>query len=223
VGYKNYNFNEMQIKQFIFNHYQLNTYLVYDELGEAILIDAGNSTPDEDQQINDFLTKEMLHLQGIYLTHGHIDHIVGLQSIAQKHQCKIYAHRDSLAIIESSKAYAPSLGFAAPNDHLTFDNISETDTISLGKGLIKIIESPGHAAGSLCYYNEVDQWVIVGDVLFRGSIGRTDLPTGDFDLLSKNIQEKLYILPNAVKVYPGHGPSTSIGFEKINNPFVNLL
>lgn len=213
----------MTIKTFVFNPFQLNTYLLYDESLEGIIIDAGNSNPQEDAELFEFLERENIQIKGLYYTHAHVDHIVGNNAIINKFNIKAATHKDSLSFFEQAPAYGASLGFDVENLILPEILLSEGETITFGNSKLQLIHTPGHADGSICFYSEEEQFVIVGDVLFRGSIGRTDLPTGDFDLLSKSIIEKLYSLPNGVKVYSGHGPSTSIGYEKINNPFVNLV
>jgi glyoxylase-like metal-dependent hydrolase (beta-lactamase superfamily II) len=213
----------MTIKTFVFNHYQLNTYLVYDESSkEGIIIDAGNSSKEEDEFLFSFISENGINIKGLYYTHAHVDHIAGNNAIIEKYNIKSYAHKDSLEFFEQYDGYASTLGFRNTKPILPENFLEEGDIISIGDSKLKVIETHGHANGSLSFYSEESQFIIVGDVLFRGSIGRTDLPTGDFDLLSKNIVEKLYSLPNAVKVYSGHGPSTTIGFEKMNNPFVNM-
>lgn len=212
----------MTIKTFVFNHYQLNTYLLYDETKEGIIIDAGNSNSKEDKELFDFISNNSIDIKGLYYTHAHVDHIVGNNSIIEKYSIKGYAHKDSLLFFDQYNGYASTLGFKDIIPIIPEKFLIEGDIIKFGNSELKVIETHGHANGSLSYYSEKDQFIIVGDVLFRGSIGRTDLPTGDFDLLSKNIVEKLYKLPNGIKVYSGHGPTTTIGFEKMNNPFVNL-
>lgn len=212
----------MTIKTFVFNHYQLNTYLLYDETNEGIIIDAGNSNPEEDKILFDFVSDNKIDIKGLYYTHAHVDHIVGNNSILKKYNLKSAAHYDSLSFFKQYQGYASTLGFRNIEPSLPEIFLNEGDIINFGKSTLKVIETHGHADGSLSFYSDNDQFVIVGDALFRGSIGRTDLITGDFDLLSKSIIEKLYTLPNSVKVYPGHGPSTSIGYEKMNNPFVNV-
>ncbi len=213
----------MTIKTFVFNPFQLNTYLLYDESLEGIIIDAGNSNQQEDAQLFDFVEKEGIQIKGLYYTHAHVDHIVGNNAIIQHFNCKSYAHIDSSVFFDEAPSYGQSLGFNISELILPKVFINEDDLIEFGKSELKVIHTPGHADGSLCFYSSNNQFVIVGDVLFRGSIGRTDLPTGDFDILANSIIEKLYTLPSTTKVYCGHGPTTSIGYEKTNNPFVNLV
>jgi len=212
----------MTVKTFIFNTFQLNTYLVYDETKEAVIIDAGNSNSKEDEQLFDFISKEGLSIKGLYYTHAHVDHILGNNSIIEKYDLNGSAHIDSIVFFESAQSYAPSLGLKVSNPVFPKQFIDEGDLVEFGNSRLKVLFTPGHADGSLCFYSEKEQFIIVGDVLFKDSIGRTDLPTGDYDILMKSIKNKLFTLPNSVKVFPGHGPTTTIGYEKMNNPFINI-
>ena len=212
----------MIIKTFIFNPFQLNTFVVYDETKSAIIIDAGNSNEAENTILFNFISKEGLNIEGLYYTHAHVDHIVGNNAIINKYGVKAYASENSSVFFENAEGHAKSLGFDLNNLITPELSIKDNDTVKFGNSSLKVIYTPGHADGSVCFYSEKDQFIIVGDVLFRDSIGRTDLPTGDFDLLARNIIDKLYVLPANVKVIPGHGPTTTIGHEKSNNPFVSI-
>lgn len=211
----------MTIKVFVFNPFQLNTYLLFDETNDAIIIDAGNSNKHEDDKLFDFIEENNLNIVGLYYTHAHVDHILGNNSILKKYNIKSFAHKDGLIFFDTASEYAPSLGLKIDNPILPKEYIFDEDVIEFGHSKLKIIHTPGHADGSVCFYSEEEQFIIVGDVLFRDSIGRTDLPTGDYDLLMISIKEKLFALPVATKVLPGHGSSTTIGYEKMNNPFIN--
>jgi len=210
----------INIKVFPHNMYQMNAYLLYDETHEGVLIDAGNSNEEELQQIVDFVAQENISLKKLLNTHAHIDHIVGNDAIIKTFSVKLYAHKASLNFYKTADQYGASLGFDLKKPHLPDVFIDEGDEIKFGNTSLKVIYTPGHADGSVCFYDAENQYVIVGDVLFQQSIGRTDLPTGDFDLLAESIRNKLYTLPPDTEVYPGHGPSTRISYEKLDNPFV---
>jgi glyoxylase-like metal-dependent hydrolase (beta-lactamase superfamily II) len=212
----------VNIKVFSHNIYQMNAYLLYDETHEGVLIDAGNSNDEELQQIIDFVVQENISLKKLLNTHAHIDHIVGNDAIIKTFDVKLYAHQASLIFFITADHYGASLGFSLEDTHLPDVFIDEGDEIKFGNTSLKVIYTPGHADGSVCFYDETNQYVIVGDVLFQQSIGRTDLPTGDFDLLAESIRNKLYTLPPDTEVYPGHGPSTRISYEKLDNPFVRV-
>ena len=210
----------LKIKVFPQNPYQMNTHLLYDESGAGVLIDAGNSNEQELQEITDFVTREQIDLKMLLNTHAHIDHIVGNNAIIEKFGVELYAHKAGLRFYEEAGQFSASLGFDLKQAHLPDHFIEDGDEIPFGNTTLKVLYTPGHADGSVCFYSEKDQIVVVGDVLFQQSIGRTDLPTGDFDLLAHSIRSKLYTLPPDTEVFPGHGPTTRISYEKLDNPFV---
>ena len=213
----------IKIKIFPQNLYQMNTVLLYDETGEGVLIDAGNSSDEELQQIVDFTKQESIQLKKLLNTHGHIDHIVGNKAIIEHFGLKLYAHKAGLVFYETASQYGSSLGITIEDAPKPDVFIEDGDFIEFGNSKLKVLYTPGHADGSVCFYSEAEGMVVVGDVLFQQSIGRTDLPTGDYDLLVESIRTKLYTLPDNTDVFPGHGPSTRISYEKADNPFVSPI
>ncbi len=212
----------LKIKKFIFNPFQLNAYVVYDENGECLLFDTAISTETERQQLEAFISENNLTPKLLVNTHSHIDHIIGNRKVAERYRLKLAAHPGGQPFIDRSADSAARFG-------LPFDGVKEIDiplnegdTLTLGNHTLQVFYTPGHADGSLCFYSEADGFVITGDVLFAQSIGRTDLPTGNYDILQKSIWEKLFVLPDETIVYPGHGHDTSIGVEKKTNPFVAI-
>ena len=193
---------------------------MFDETGECIIIDPGCNESREKIYLDNFLSENNLTLVRNINTHCHIDHILGNGFIAEKYGIKPEYHQASLPFFSTAKEIAMSFGFSLNHIPEPKGFISEDDTITFGRSVLSILYTPGHADGSVCFYNQAQDFVITGDVLFRDSIGRTDLPTGDFDLLMKSIKEKLFTLPDNTVVYPGHGPETTIGYEKMNNPFL---
>ena len=200
----------IKIKIFPQNIYQMNTYLLHDETGEGVLIDAGNSSDEELQQIVDYTVQESIILKKLLNTHAHIDHVVGNDAIIKQFDVELYAHKAGLIFYKTVGEYGASLGIKIDHTHLPDVYIEDGDVIEFGNTKLKVLYTPGHADGSVCFYSEADGIVMVGDVLFQQSIGRTDLPTGDYDLLIDRIRTKLYTLPDDTDVYPGHGPSTRI-------------
>lgn len=198
----------------------MNAYLLYDETSEAVLIDAGNSNEDELQEIVQFIREEGLKLKMLLNTHAHIDHIIGNDDIIAMFDVPLYAHQGGLIFYNTIGQYASSLGIPKEQTHLPDVYINDGDELRFGNTRLKVLYTPGHADGSVCFYDAANRYVVVGDVLFQQSIGRTDLPTGDFDLLADSIRTKLYTLPDDTNVFPGHGPSTRISYEKMDNPFV---
>ena len=211
----------LKIKIFPHNLYQMNAYLLYDETGEAVLIDAGNSNEDELQEIVSFTKEEGLKIKMLLNTHAHIDHIIGNDEIIEKFDVKLYAHKAGLMFYETVSQFGASLGIVKEQTHLPDVYINDGDELKFGNTSLKVLYTPGHADGSVCFYDAANKYVVVGDVLFQQSIGRTDLPTGDYDILAESIRTKLYTLPDDTSVFPGHGPSTQISYEKMDNPFVS--
>ncbi len=210
----------LQIKQFAFNPFQVNNYILYDDTGECAIIDPSCYEKHEKQQLADFIDEKQLKPVLLLFTHCHIDHILGSRFVSKTYKIKPRTHKDSLTFLENSKEYGKVFGFKADRPVLPDNFIGEGDVLKFGEQELRVIYAPGHAAGSLCYHHTGEGFVVVGDVLFQNGIGRTDLPTGDHDQLIKSIFEKLLVLPDNTTVYPGHGPSTTIGQERTSNPFL---
>lgn len=210
----------LQIKTFIFNFINVNTYLLYDETKEAVIIDAGNATPAENEELKNFVEKEKLNVKYIISTHPHIDHVLGNDYCRNQFGAKLLMHKAGLSIYDESYAYCIAFGFNPGQFPPADQYIEEKDIISFGKQHLEVIETPGHADGSVCLINHRENLIFVGDVLFEGSIGRTDLPTGNYDLLISSIKNKIIPLPDDMIVYSGHGDTTTIGNEKMNNPYL---
>lgn len=208
----------MKIKKFTFNPFSENTYIAYDS-GIAAIFDPGMSNADEEREVVHFLKENKLELRALVNTHCHIDHILGNEFIQKTYGLKL----------QSSKAEELTLSFADQSAQLwniPFSGspeieifLKEGDSIKIGESVWRIFEVPGHSVGHLVFVNDSFKVVIGGDTLFHGSIGRTDLPGGNHEQLLKNIKEKMFSLPADFKVYSGHGPETTIGFEKENNPW----
>lgn len=210
----------LYLKSFCFNPFQENTYLIYDENGEAFIIDPGNSTESENQQIQSFVAEKKLKLKRLLLTHAHLDHVFGNRFVFDRYGLLPEVHEKDLFFIDRMMQTAMTYGVNCDPSPAPEQLIKEGDVIQLGAYTFECIHTPGHSPGSISFYNASNKLLLSGDVLFYGSIGRTDLPMGDHETLLNSIRQKLFILPDDVKVYSGHGPSTSIGFEKQNNPFL---
>jgi glyoxylase-like metal-dependent hydrolase (beta-lactamase superfamily II) len=209
-----------QIKVFTFNPVQENTYLLYNEHNECIIIDPGCYYDHEKDDIKSFINLNKLQPKILLNTHCHLDHVFGNKFIAEEYGLILKTHPLEKSILE----LAPASGLMF---NLPFDNyqgevayLEEGDIISLRDDELKVIHAPGHSPGSICFYCATQHFIIGGDVLFQNSIGRTDLPYGSHEGLVKNIKEKLFTLPEDVKVYPGHGPATTIGEEMKGNPYL---
>jgi len=209
----------MQIKRFVFNPFQENTYVLYDETKSCVIIDAGNFNKDESSHLADFILRNRLKPKYLLNTHAHIDHILGNRFISVMYYLVPHLHKDDLFLYETSCEVAKKYDIPYTIQPPPYEYIDENTTIEFGNTRLECIHVPGHSPGSICFYSKKDNVLISGDVLFRESIGRTDLPGGDHQMLLANISEKLLVLPDDTVVYPGHMDSTTIKHEKMYNPF----
>ncbi|SDC70633.1 MBL fold metallo-hydrolase [Niabella drilacis] len=210
----------LQIHRFVFNPFQENTYILYNETGKCLIIDPGFSDETERDTFTRFIDEKKLEPVYLLNTHCHIDHILGNQFVYDTWKLPLHIHQGEQAVLQSGPRVAEMYGFPLEvyTGPLVFLDV--TDTILLGSDVITLLFTPGHSPASLSFYHKESGILISGDTLFSGSIGRTDLPGGDFTTLERSIRTQLYSLPDATKVYSGHGPGTSIGHERQYNPFV---
>ncbi len=205
----------------IFNAFQVNTYLVWDDTGKCLVVDPAFYSSEEQQAFDAIIAKKGLTVAGQINTHCHVDHILGVRYMRSKYGCAFRAHQDDLKVAVN----APLLGELFGWDVEPLDGIDEylpdNGTIPVGDHQLTSIHVPGHSMGSLAFYSREGGFVITGDALFQGSIGRTDLPGGDYDTLIESIRSRLLVLPPETEVYPGHGPATTIGKEAVENPFLS--
>ena len=210
----------MKIKKFEFNMFPVNCYVLSDHSGEAVVIDAGCFYPEEKQMLKDYLSDNNLTLKHVLCTHLHLDHVFGNPFLFQGYGLRPEGGQQYEFWLDQATAMARSFGFLYGEKQPALGRyICNGDIISFGETQLKVIHVPGHSPGSMVFYCEEASCVFVGDVLFNGSIGRADLKGGDFDELREGICNHLFTLPDETRVYSGHGPSTSIGYEKKNNPF----
>lgn len=204
-----------------FNPFQENTYIVYDETGECVIIDPGCYEAHERIELSDFITENNLKPVRLLNTHCHLDHVFGNKFVHTTWNLPLEIHRGELPVLEAVPAVSQFYGI--PSGELSpapGKFIEEGEVINFGNTQLETILTPGHSPASLSFFCKSDGFLIAGDVLFKESIGRTDLPGGDFDTLISSIKNKLFPLGDQVKVYPGHGPSTTIGYERLFNPFL---
>ncbi len=211
----------IKIKQFVFNSFQENTYVLYNETGECIIVDPGCYEDFEKTQLQDFIKNNKLKPVKLINTHSHVDHILGNNFVINNYGINLTIHKEGLGFHKSARDHAMVFGLVLEKQIDPKDFVEEGDEISFGNSKLQVLYTPGHVDGHICLLSREQKFVIAGDVLFQMSIGRTDLPTGSFDLLIKNIREKLMTLSDDFVVYTGHGPETTIGFERKNNPFLN--
>lgn len=209
----------MQIATFTFNPFQENTYLLYDETGEAVIVDPGNYDASEDNRLVDFVVEHKLKPVMIANTHAHVDHVLGVAFAKRRFGIPFALHPHEEGVLRSVKVYAPHYGFMAYEEAEVDQPLKAGEQLSFGNSRLDILFVPGHSPGHVAFYDKAGGVLIGGDVLFRESIGRTDLPGGDHATLLRSIRDEIFTLPDPVRVYPGHGPATTVGHEKKHNPF----
>lgn len=209
----------IQIKSFTFNPFSENTYVVFNELKNAYIIDPGNFTEEENSTVKNFIAENDLKVKNILLTHAHIDHVLGLQWTFDEFQVPVMLHEIEREILDRNPLDAMRFGFQFNKFVGEILYLKENDILNLDEDELKVIHLPGHSPGHIAFYNEAQKLIISGDVLFEGSIGRTDLYKGDHAQLLESIRLKMFNLHEETQVFNGHGNPTNIGFEKKFNSF----
>lgn len=210
----------MEVASFTFNAFSENSFVLYDDSKECAIVDPGCSNTDEHATLTNFIEAKGLTPTLLLNTHCHIDHILGNKFVAETYNLKLISHKGEVPVLQAgimtSQFY--NIPYDPSPDIEIF--IDEGDDVSFGNTKLEVLFVPGHSPASIAFFHRDSNILIAGDVLFQGSIGRTDLPGGDFDTLISSIKNKFYPLGDDVKVFPGHGPSTQIGQEKKTNPFL---
>ena len=213
----------MFIKKFTFNAFQENTYIVYSESGSCVIIDPGCYSSQEESELINFIQEKELKPLALLNTHAHIDHVLGNSFVLSQFSIPFYLHDEDVKTLNSVESYAHLYGFEGykvspqPTHSLSHCQDLKFDDIDL-----KVFYTPGHCPGHVVFYSEKHKFVINGDVLFKGSFGRVDLPGGDIEILKKSIFNTMFQFPESTTVYCGHGPETTIGQEKRTNYIHNF-
>ncbi|GAB2471596.1 MBL fold hydrolase [Hymenobacter qilianensis] len=210
----------MTVSGFTFNAFSENTYLLHDATKQCVVIDPGCYEKAEQQALKAFIEAEGLRVVLLLNTHCHIDHVLGNQFIIDTYKVPFLIHEADLSVLRAVPTYAPSYGFPQYNPAEPTGFLMPGEPLTFGETSLGVRFAPGHAPGHVVFYHEPTETVIGGDVLFQGSIGRTDLPGGNYEMLIESIRTQLLTLPDSVTVYPGHGPATTIGAERRSNPFL---
>ncbi len=209
----------LQIKSFAFNPFSENTYIVFNDTKNAFIIDPGNFSDSETAMLEKFIHDQDLKVRNILLTHAHIDHVLGLQKAYDLYKVPVLLHELEKEMLDRNPMDANRFGFFFKPFEGEIEFISENEILKLDNDEFKILHVPGHSPGHIALHNETQKFIISGDVLFEGSIGRTDLYKGNHEQLIESIKTKLFVLDEETKVYNGHGNPTTVGFEKNHNPF----
>lgn len=212
----------LKIQEFSFNPFGEITYVVWDDRSrEAAIIDPGMDTPEEEAQLDRFIESNNLKVKYLLLSHLHIDHVWGVPHIKEKYGLPTTAHNDGGYLGAIVDAQAQMFGLKKSPGRIQIENtVDDGDRLPLGDEYLEVFHIPGHSPGGLVFYAPKEKFLIAGDVIFRNSIGRTDLPGGDYRLLVEGIHKKVLTLPPDTVIYPGHGPSTTVAEEAANNPFL---
>lgn len=210
----------IKIQPFVFNAFQVNTYVLSDETGECIIVDAACYTQKEKDSIDQYITSNHLRPVKLINTHCHVDHVLGMKHVVSKYKTTVEANEADVPLLSDAKNHGVIFGFDVEEPPVVTEYLTEGKDVTFGNSTLKSFHVPGHSPGSIAFYNPEQKFVITGDVLFKGSIGRTDLPGGDYDQLMQSIYKKLMTLPPETEVFPGHGPSTTIHEEALSNPFL---
>lgn len=208
------------VQSFTFGPFQENMYILYDETLECIIIDPGCYDQAERIELADFIEEKKLKPVKLINTHCHLDHVFGNGFVAGKYNLKLEINKLDKQVLDSFLMTASLYGLNADPSPQPSVYLEEGDKIKFGQSELEILFTPGHSPGSITFYNRDQKFMIAGDVLFHGSIGRTDLPGGNYQTLIDSIKNKLFPLGDDYTVYNGHGPTTTTGFERLNNPFL---
>ena len=207
----------------MFNAFSENTYVVYDPAGECVIIDPGCYDDDEKTELKNFIKVNGLKVTALINTHCHVDHVLGNCFVKNTFGVNLKIHKDDLQTLKANEMVAPIYGYPAYESCQADEFLSEGDVVRFGDSKLEVLHVPGHSPGHIALISREEGICISGDVLFHQSIGRTDLPGGDHDVLINSIRTKLFALDDDVKVYCGHGPDTFIGYEKKYNPFCGSM
>ena len=210
----------LNVHFFTFNAFEENTYIITNEKKQCWIVDPGMYHEEEKQAFFSFITEHQLAPQAIINTHAHLDHIFGVQAVMDKYSIPFGLHEQELPVLKMAAGSATLFGFDFKTPPQPTFFISEHKPLMLGNDTLQVFYTPGHSPGSISFYYPKGNWVISGDVLFSGSVGRTDLPGGSFDTLVSSIRTYLFTLPGETTVLSGHGPATKIAEEKMHNPFL---
>ncbi|MBV6419341.1 MAG: Hydroxyacylglutathione hydrolase GloC [Ignavibacteriaceae bacterium] len=211
----------LKIKLFTFNVFSENTIIIWDDKsGDAAIVDPGTSSSTEENELLSFISSKDLRIKYLINTHCHIDHILGCSFVKEKFNPVYYAPELDLPLLDNAQQQAQMFDLDIDQPPIPDKLITEQTEIMIGESKLQFLFTPGHTPGEFCIYIEEEKICVTGDVLFKESIGRTDLWGGNYETLLNSIHEKLILLPDDVIIYPGHGEPSTIGYEKQNNPFL---
>ncbi|NNE69427.1 MAG: MBL fold metallo-hydrolase [Rhodothermales bacterium] len=210
----------MTVKSFAFNPFSTNCYVCHDD-GEAVIVDPSCSTPEEIAQVTDYVEREGLTVRELLLTHAHLDHVFGCKALAEHFGVGLRVHREEVALLKAAQMQGRMFGVSVEEPPAPSGMLVPGEGVQVGRTHWDVLFTPGHSPGSVSFYDAENGFVLAGDVLFAGSIGRTDLMGGSLPVLMQSIYQVLLPLGEDVRVLPGHGPETTMGRERLTNPFLD--
>ena len=211
----------IKIHRFTFNPFQENTYVLSDDTSDCLIIDPGCYDQNELNELTQYVSDNNLEPKFVLNTHCHIDHILGNKAVCDAFDIDLHIPEGELQLLERGEQMAQTFGLSYDGSPVPAAWLEEAENVRFGNSELEVIACPGHSPAHIVLYDRVGKMMVGGDVLFLGSIGRTDLPGGDHDTLIRNIKENLFVLDEDIVVHPGHGPKTTIGHEKRSNPFLS--
>jgi len=211
------------VKTFYFNELRTCCYVLFDESGECAIVDPGCCSVNEAGRLFKFVGEHHLTPVMVLLTHGHFDHMMGCAAVTDKWNIPMYMNTADISQIDRATSYGTYFGYTFDVPSSEPVDVKDGEVLSFGNTVLKVRHTPGHSKGCVIYYNETEHYVLTGDSLFAGSIGRTDLPEGDYDDLMESLKNVIMTLPPETDVYPGHGPATTIADEANTNPFLDTI
>ena len=210
----------MKIKPFVFNEFSVNSFVIYDESKECVIVDPGCISEEQQKILTNFIDDNKLKPVKLLNTHCHVDHVAGTKFVVDTYNIPVYMNDGDQANLDASVRAGELYGMKIDIPPTVDSFLKDNDTVKFGNSELKVLHLPGHSKGSIAFYAEAEKFVVVGDVLFNGSVGRTDLNGGSLDELMDSIKNKLFKLDDSVTVFTGHGPETTIGNEVRSNPFL---
>ncbi|MBN1952417.1 MAG: MBL fold metallo-hydrolase [Bacteroidales bacterium] len=210
----------INLKEFTVNPFQEKTYLLSDATGKCLIVDPGMNNEHEEQTFARYIEENGLVPEAVINTHCHTDHLLGVSFVMERYKIPFFFHAEEAFILQHAEEYGAYFGLKLKTPPTPEKFLEDGEIFYFGESALKLLHVPGHSPGSLAFYAKDDQFILTGDVLFKSSIGRTDLPGGDYATIMSSIQNKLMVLPGDTKVFPGHGSSTTIGQEHDTNPFL---
>ena len=212
----------VNVKVFVFNAFEENTYLLIDDSKSCVIVDPGCYSAEEQDILKAYIEKEGLKIVSLVNTHAHLDHVLGNAFVKRTYGVDLLMHKADLPVFRGNTILAENYGFPEYEVVNPDAFLNEGDNIKFGDAVLEVLHVPGHSPGHIALYDKNNGYCLVGDVLFSGSIGRSDLPGGDYDTLIHSIHTKLFTLGDEIKIFAGHGPATEIGIEKRSNPFCGI-